>query len=260
MIDLHAHLLPGIDDGPETLDEAVAMARVAVADGVREMACTPHVGHAHPGVVPQEIPVRVAELQATLDEAGLPLRLRRGGEVAFDAAADLSGEALEAVSLGGAGWILLETPHSPMPTIFEEVVTRLRERAAGVLLAHPELSPTLQARPERLGALVAAGARTQLSAPVFLRPRGSRSRELALVALRRGWAHVLASDAHAVAWRPPGLTGGILAALEAEPGADARLRWMVEAAPAAILAGGDPGPGPEVVAPLRRPRRWGRRT
>ncbi|HEX8121468.1 MAG TPA: CpsB/CapC family capsule biosynthesis tyrosine phosphatase [Solirubrobacteraceae bacterium] len=245
MIDLHTHVLCGIDDGPPDLVGSIAMAEIAVAEGVRTLVATPHVRDDYPLVVPHEIPERVADLQAALDRYELPLRIVPGGEVAVGAALELSDEELRAVTLGGNGTMLLvETPHGPLPAYFEGLIDAIADRGFVVVLAHPELNPDLQADPDRLGELVARGALVQLTARSLREPRRSRARSLAATALERGWGHVLASDSHSAEWRSPRLATQVDEARSAHRGLAALLSWSVTDAPAAILEGERPGTPP----------------
>ncbi len=253
MIDLHTHVLCGIDDGPADMVGSVAMAEMAVAEGVETVVATPHVRADHPRVVPREVPERAAELQSTLDRYELPLRVLPGGEVALAAALELSDDDLRAVTLGGNGAALLvETPHGPLPPLFEEHVDAVADRGYVVVLAHPELNPDLQADPDRLGRLVARGSLVQLTARSLREPRRSRARALAARALERGWAHVLASDAHSADWRTPRLGSQLDDARRAHGRLADVLAWSVTDAPAAILQGERPGAPPAVGRRLGR--------
>lgn len=250
MIDLHTHVLCGIDDGPHDLVGSIAMVEIAVHEGVETLVATPHVRSDYPLVVPSEVPERVWELQATLDRYELPVRILPGGEVSLSAALELPDEDLRAVTLGGNGtMLLLETPHSGLPPLFEELVDAVADRGFVVVLAHPELNPDLQADPDRLGDLVARGSLVQLTARSLREPRRSRARSLAARALERGWAHVLASDSHSAEWRTPRLASQVHDARKAHSGLTDVLGWSVTAAPAAILQGERPGTPP---IPARR--------
>ena len=245
MIDLHTHVLCGIDDGPPDLVGSIAMAEIAVAEGVETLVATPHIRDDYPLVVPGEIAERVRELQATLDRYELPLRVLPGGEVSLGAALELPEDELRLVTLGGNGTMLLvETPHAALPPLFEELVDAIADRGFVVVLAHPELNPDLQAEPDRLGDLVARGSLVQLTARSLREPRRSRARSLAARALERGWAHALASDSHSAEWRSPRLASQVHEARRAHRGLSDVLGWSVTAAPAAILEGERPGTPP----------------
>lgn len=254
MIDLHAHVLPGIDDGPEDLAGSLRMLGVAEAAGTRIIAATPHVRADHPRVVPHEIPQRVAELNHAAAREGLDIRVVPGGEIALLEALERGPEELRAVTLGGNGRdLLVETPWSPLASAFETLLSRVAGRGFRVLLAHPEMNRTLQDEPERLPELRAQGVLLQVTAAsLAAAPRTPHAR-LALRALREGWIDVVASDGHAAAWRPPGLGEALAIARERVPEAGAELEWLVEDAPRAVLDGQPLPPRPRRS---RRRSRW----
>ncbi len=267
MIDLHAHVLAGVDDGPATADESVELARRAVADGVATLAATPHLRDDHPGVVPEELACRRAELQRRLAEEGVALQLVTGGEVDFSWALDATDDALELVSYDQRGSdLLMETPYGELPHDFERMVDAIRRRGYRLLLAHPERNPSFQRSPERLARLVDGGVLVQLTAAALAGSRESRSRRFALAAVSEGVAHVIASDAHGLAAADRRrLSEGVAVASEVDQG---RARWMVTDAPAAVLEGAPLPPPPSGSAErrgmldrarrIRSVRRWAR--
>lgn len=245
MIDLHAHVLPGIDDGPATIPEAVEVMTAAADEGVTVLAATPHVRPDFPAVRPAELAARTAELAAA---CAAPPTLVSGGEVDLAWAQDASDEDLAAASYGGGGHdVLIETPYGELPSGFEDLLFRVTARGFRILLAHPERSPSLQSAPQRVRALVEHGVLLQITAAALASPnRRSRSRRLARQLVREGVAHVIASDRHGLKLTRANLRDGVTAAT---PDAGARAMWMATEAPAAILAG-DPLPPP----PTPRPR------
>src|SRR5271163_1297670 len=112
MIDLHCHVLPGIDDGPRTLEESLALARAAADGGVHEIVATPHVSWDHPNEA-ADIAQRVDALNGHLRDAGIEVRVRPGAELAFTRIADIPEEELAALTLGGGPWLLVEPPFTP---------------------------------------------------------------------------------------------------------------------------------------------------
>ncbi len=250
VVDLHAHVLPGVDDGPASADESVELARRAAADGVTTLAATPHLRDDHPGVVPEELARRTAELGRLLDQEGVGLALVPGGEVDLTWALDAGDDVLRLVSYGQRGSdLLVETPYGELPHHFERMIDAVRWRGYRVLLAHPERNPSFQRSPERLADLVDRGVLVQLTAASLTRPRGSRSGRLARAALSEGMAHVIASDAHGSATLDrAGLAEGVSLAAEIDA---ARAEWMVTDAPAAILEGAPLSPPPSPAAHKR---------
>jgi protein-tyrosine phosphatase len=249
VIDLHCHVLPGIDDGARDEQAALALVSEAAASGVHTIAATPHVRADFPDVHPLELAGRTAALQAAIDGAGVGVRLVSAGEVDLWWAQSATEEELRAVSYGGQGRdVLAEVPYGELLPQFEGLVFRLRVSGLRVLLAHPERSPGFQRDPGRLRPLIEQGCLVQVTASALAsQRRGSRSRKLALRLVREGAAHVIASDTHGAGGSRASLADAV-AALRGE--APDRARWMVTDAPAAILAG-EPLPPP----PAGRPRR-----
>jgi protein-tyrosine phosphatase len=263
VIDLHSHLLPAIDDGPADMEGTVALARAVAADGTRVLAATPHCREDHKGVRPAELAARTDEVRARLAADGVELEVVQGGEVALTWAGAASDDDLRLVSFEARGSdVLVETPHAPLPPTFDMSVDAVLLRGYRVLLAHPEINPTFQSDPGRLRDLTARGILLQVTARSLIGARrGSSSTALARDLVTEGIAHVLASDAHSVGpFRPPELRAGVAAA--ATLVGKARACWMVDDAPAAVLAGLPlPEPPPAVRAEPRglRARLWGAR-
>jgi protein-tyrosine phosphatase len=258
VIDLHTHVLPGVDDGPPKMGGSVALAEVAAHGGTRTLVATPHVRSDHPRVRPEQLAQRAREVDEALRERRIAVRVLPGAELDLHAAEELSDADLRLSTLGGAGrHLLVETPYGPLPDDFEERLEALAARGFDIVLAHPERNRTLQDDPGRLGEL-AEEALVQLTAGSLVEGR-SRPAALAVRALREGWASVMASDAHSATWRPPNLNVGAMAARQALPEAEEEIEWMVEDAPRAIVEGRDP-PARPVREEIRRPLfRLGRR-
>jgi protein-tyrosine phosphatase len=254
VIDLHCHLLPGIDDGPRDMDEAVALATETVRDGVRVLAATPHARDDHPGVHVDELAGRCQQVAMALP-ADVELEIVPGAELDLYWAQRASDEELRMASYGGRGTdLLIETPYGELPLNFEDLLFALTVRGFRLLLAHPERCPAFQADRGRLRRLVERGVLLQVTAPGLMAPRRSPQGRLARWLVQEGVAHVIASDAHAVtSIRPPALAAAVARAAALDP---VRARWMVEEAPAAILAGEPlPEAPPRPAARLLRRRR-----
>jgi protein-tyrosine phosphatase len=237
VLDLHSHILPGIDDGARDLGEARALAERAEADGVRTIAATPHLRSDHPRVDPEAIARQVEDLHGHLVAEGIGVELVSGAEVDSMWAYRASDRELQLASYGGRGTdLLLETPYGFLPPVFDDVVDALRERGMRILLAHPERSPTFQRDPDRLVALVHSGVLLQVSADSLAdAPRRAPARRLATRLVRERLAHVLATDSHGPGvGRSPTLSAAVAVAERLAPGWG---RWMTREAPAAVLAG-----------------------
>ena len=234
MIDLHCHALPGIDDGPATLDDAIALARAQERAGVRVVAATPHVDWGWPENDAARIAGLVGELNGALREGGVAVEVVMGAEVALTRAADLDDDELCALRLGGGPWLLVEPPLGPAPAAgVVAALQTLATRGHQILIAHPERCPVFLRHPEAIEDLVAGGMRCSLTASALTGRFGREPRRFAHDLVRRGLAHDIASDAHGAGdRRPPGLAEPLREAGLADVAA-----WYCEAAPRAILDG-----------------------
>jgi protein-tyrosine phosphatase len=245
VIDLHAHLLPGLDDGPPTLDGALEIVRSAAADGVTAIAATPHVRDDHP--------TRAADMERALAEvraaaADVDIEILPGGEIAHDRLRVLDDDELRRFGVGGNPRLLLiECPYAGWPLDLDAVLFDLAARGFTVLFAHPERNAEVMERPELVSPLVDRGVLVQVTAASVDGRLGRRIRRSAEALLERGLVHVLASDAHVPSIRSAGLTSAVGAL-----GDPALGDWLTRAVPAALLAG-------EPLPPRPRRRRWPRR-
>ena len=194
-VDLHCHLLPGVDDGPEWLEESLEYARAAVASGTKTIVATPHVEQ----VDVRSLPDRVDEVRSALAREGIDLAVEVGGELKPESIGSLSQDELEIIAHGppGARWLLYEVPFRGVDDEFVEGARELRERGFGLLLAHPERSRgLLEDGLGRLDPLIRSGA--LIAANVGpLSGRESEPRRLAAEhLLERGMIDLVATDAH----------------------------------------------------------------
>jgi protein-tyrosine phosphatase len=237
VIDLHCHILPGIDDGAADVDDSLAMARVAADDGIEAVCATPHIRHDH-DVRVKGLAQRVAQLNVQLERASVPLKVLGGGELAATSVAGIDDDGLEAISVGGGNrWLLLEPAPGPLDDSLERAAAELSRRGYRSLIAHPERHLAIDMR-ERLAKLVEAGALVQVTAATLLDPR-TRDAMLELAAC--GLVHVLGSDSHSSRHgREPRLAAA-LGVLHAEL-LSQDIDWIAERAPAAIIRGEDIAP------------------
>jgi protein-tyrosine phosphatase len=251
MIDLHAHILPGLDDGVATVEEACELARRSAADGVTAIAATPHVREDYP-TTPAQMEAGVRNLRHELRAAGVEVEILHGGEIALDRLFLLDKGELLRFSLAQSGrYLLVEFPYGGWPLALETSLWKIQTAGLVPIIAHPERNREIQERPDRLGPAVAAGALVQLTAASVDGRLGRPSRIAARALLNDGYAHVLASDAHGPGVRETGLADAVAAVADS-----ALARYLTVDAPAAIVAG-DPLPPPP---PRRRRRRWSRLT
>jgi protein-tyrosine phosphatase len=245
MIDLHCHLLPGIDDGAPDLATSLAMARIAVADGIAVVACTPHI---YPGLYENNGPAirrAVTELQARLDEAAIPLRLTCGADthIAPDLVAGL--RAGRVPTLHGSRYFLLEPPHHVAPPRLEETVFHLLAAGYVPVITHPERLSWIESRYQTWVELTRKGVWLQVTAGSLTGRFGPAAQYWSERLLDEGWVHILATDAHGVDRRPPLLAEGRRAA-ERWVGAQESVH-LVQTRPQGILDDREPERLPAVL-------------
>ena len=232
MIDLHSHLLPGLDDGARDLDEAVAIARSMADDGVRVVAATPHVRDDYPTSA-EAMAAALVSVREAVEAAAIPLEVRGGGEIALDALSGLSADERAHFGLGGnPRLLLLEFPYFGWPMSLASIVFELASTGVVAVVAHPERNSDVQERPELLADVVRIGAVVQLTASSVDGRLGRRPAACSRRLLELGLAHLVASDAHAPSVRQAGMS----AARDAV-GNEALGRWLTQEVPAALLAG-----------------------
>jgi protein-tyrosine phosphatase len=193
--DIHFHILPGVDDGPSSMDESVALAAAAVADGSRIVVATPHVRSGFLTDV-SDLPDRVRELNERLLREGIGLAVRRGAELGHDMVGRLSQAELDSVAHGppGGRWLLVETPFVGLDDAFTAATDELRDRGFAVVVAHPE-----RARDSAAGTLrheLDRGSMLQVNAWSLVGRHGPEAFERAHDMLRAGKVGLIASDAH----------------------------------------------------------------
>ncbi|MCW2954904.1 MAG: capsular polysaccharide biosynthesis protein [Conexibacter sp.] len=246
-VDLHVHLLPGVDDGPGNLDATLALARLAAADGIVCATATPHVA----SVVVEEIPERVGEVRAALAEAAIPIEVHAGGELGARGVGRLSADELRTIAHGppGARWILLEAPLDGAVGRLHRAADELRCCGYGVVLAHPErCGPLFEDDMRELRKELERGAVTQVSSSSLVGMHGTRARRNAARLVAERHAGLIATDAHGPR-RPPSLTAAVAAAFRLGLTV-AEARSLVAERPRALLERGlGPQPLPADAIP-----------
>jgi protein-tyrosine phosphatase len=208
MIDLHCHILPGIDDGATDLSVSIAMAKAFVADGVSVVACTPHI---LPGLYHNsgpQIRLATAQLQQVLDSEGIDLLLVPGADnhIVPSFVSELrSGHLL---SLDDTRYVLVEPPHHVVPPRLEDLFFSLLVSGYVPVLTHPERLSWINAHYQVVQRLANAGVWMQLTAGSLAGAFGRNARYWAERMLDEGFAHIVATDAHDVGQRPPNLSQG----------------------------------------------------
>ena len=254
MIDLHCHLLPGIDDGAAALEVSLEMARIAVEDGISVTACTPHI---YPGLFENtgpDILRRVEALREDLEHHGVALRITSGADIQMvpELVAGLNSNAMP--TLGGSRYFLFEPPHHTVPAGFAELLFNALASGYVPVITHPERLTWLDDEHYPWFQEAAwRGAWLQLTSGAVTGRFGRRARYWSERFLDDGLVHILATDAHEPVHRPPLLSEG----------RDAAVRWvgaeeaeaMVLHRPAAVLEDRAPAevPGPPGVSGRRAP-------
>lgn len=237
MIDLHNHLLPGIDDGAKKVEESLEFLRLAARDGVKVVVATPHM---KPGVYDnrrETILERVAMLrEAARGDEAEGVTLLPGAEVYFTADVVARARAKQVMTVGDGGrYLLLELPYQQVPMQVDETIFQLKLLGITPIMAHPERVAYYLENIDRVAASVRIGALTQVTGASLTGKFGDRAREFARALLRRNLVHVLASDSHDTRYRPPILSEAVRAAAD-DVGEKAALRMVVDT-PRAILDG-----------------------
>lgn len=228
MIDLHNHLLPGIDDGAPDLDTALQLAEIAVSDGTTHLVCTPHI---HPGRyenTPETINQALAIFQAGLLEHNIPLQVAAAAEVRFGMELMIGVKTNTIPYLGqwqGKNVLLLEFPHGEIPFGAERLTSWLLQHNVIPMIAHPERNKGLMREPGKLKPFIEQGCLLQVTAGSVAGSFGEVAQDLAIELLEKNWVTILASDAHNAEHRPPILTAGLAVATEVL-GADAAQRLV----------------------------------
>jgi protein-tyrosine phosphatase len=202
MIDIHTHLLPGLDDGPSSMDESVTMLQIAAQAGTTDIVATPHANFDF-YFDPQQVAAKAAELAAAVPHT---VRIHTGCDFHFcydqlrDALANPS-----KYTINGRRYLLIELPDSSIPETVDVVLIRLQAVGIVPVITHPERNWLLQRRRERLEEWVRVGCLIQVTAQSFFGRFGPEARDFSYELMRRDLVHFIASDAHDCEDRPPRL-------------------------------------------------------
>jgi protein-tyrosine phosphatase len=206
MIDIHHHLLPGLDDGARTLDVSLAMAEIAIADGITHIACTPHSSHRY-FFDPERNATLFAELQdAVTTRFGDTITLGLGCDfhLMFDNIEDAQRHPTR-YTINGHSYLLVEFPDSAISPNTPQTFYQLSLSGMTPIITHPERNPILARQPERMAEWLKAGALIQVTASSLTGRFGPQAERSAHWLLDHRWVHFLATDAHDVESRPPRL-------------------------------------------------------
>jgi protein-tyrosine phosphatase len=206
MIDLHSHILPGIDDGAGTLENSIEMARLAVKDGIRLLAATPHHNNGRFSNESYIVKQAIGSLNEELSRQSIPLKVLTGQEIRIN---DLFWEEWEAgnlLTLNDSRYMLIELPNQHVLSDIREVIHELKLKGIVPIIAHPERNSELANEMDTLMELVEAGALCQVTTHSLNGLFGRRIRQVAFEMCRRNLVHIVASDAHNQDQRPFGMS------------------------------------------------------
>lgn len=202
MIDIHTHLLPGVDDGAQDMDRSLAMIRMGIEDGIKAAVATPHILNGPDETVDREYTQVFEELCDRVAQAGLSIQLVLGSEIMFGFGLEGIGKLKVTTFNGNGRYFLIEVPMLMFPDAFEDAMFRLRVAGLAPILAHPDRYPPLVQEPERIRRLAEQEILMQLDANTLTGSRRSSAFRVARNMIERGMAHFVASDAHGLDHRP----------------------------------------------------------
>ncbi|MBI4339444.1 MAG: capsular biosynthesis protein [Chloroflexi bacterium] len=252
MHDIHCHMLPDLDDGPQTMEESLEMARLAVADGIQTVIMTPHGAQVAARGGREALAQRVREFGEALKSQHVELKLAMGMEYLLTI--DLVREAQQGstVTLNGSRYLLVEIDFVQWPPYTADALFQLQLAGYIPVLAHPERQASIQASPELLEKLVERGSYSEVTAGSLLGDFGARAQECAEELVRRGLVHFMASDGHTPTRNRPPLMAQARDALAMLAGEGAALAMSV-GNPLAVLTNA-PVEAPPLARPIRRRR------
>lgn len=209
MIDLHSHILPGIDDGSPDMATSIAMARMAIDDGIKVMACTPHF---LPGLydnIASDVLLRIEALSHGLSEQSIDLVLVAGGDIHVRPDFVEAIKTKRVLTLNGSRYVLLEPPHVIMPLRLEDLISSLIAGGFVPVITHPERLGWIEQNYAAVARMVQSGAWLQITAGSVTGRFGKRAQYWTQKLLEDGLVHIMASDAHNLGSRPPRLSHAV---------------------------------------------------
>ena len=254
MIDIHCHILPGIDDGPGTMDESLEMCRIAASDGIKTIVATPHFNPGRYEPHSAEVFKLINALQARVNEEGLDIRILPGADVSItpELQAQLKSEMHLTINKKGK-YIVLEFPSAYILPNWKEFLLSLLDFGIVPIISHPERNAWFINHPRALFPVVRQGVIVQITGMSVTGEFGDDARRCSIFLLKNNLAHVIATDAHSSTYRSPLLTNAVSAAADLI-GKD-RAQALVTSIPRAIIEG-KPVVLPEPFEPPEEKKGW----
>lgn len=252
MIDIHCHILPGLDDGPENFQGTLEMCRMVVDCGITSVFATPHLYNSLFSTDRASILDVYAQTREALESEGVTLDLYLGADLHL--VPDLGEKILknQALTLNNSRYFLLELPSTILPPNLNQVVQKMISSSFVPIITHPERNPVILKREEILFDLLEQGALCQITAMSLTGEFGQDCERFACRMIEAGAVHFIASDAHSTGWRKPDLSPAVSVAEQIIGAEDARR--LVKDYPEAILSGRGIDPIP--VKRLPKPKRF----
>ena len=235
MIDIHCHILPGLDDGPSNMDKAVAMALAAVLSGTSRIIATPHFNDGVFEVTPKMVKASVGVFTGVLEEKKIDLKVLPGGEIRISPDTCSLLDQGELLPLGNSRHYLFELPDIFIKDGIIEMLRQLRQREVIPIIAHPERNRTIQRYPAMIPEFIFENVLFQITGKSMTGGNGKHSFKIARDMVKEGLAHFVASDGHSLRHRPPCLSDAVKAVKKA--GGKKAVRAIFEENPAKILGG-----------------------
>jgi protein-tyrosine phosphatase len=203
MIDIHHHLLWGMDDGATSVENSIAMAKIAAADGITHIVCSPHANGTY-AYEPQVIAEKIAQLQGLLNQEAIAVKLGRGCDfhMSYENIQEAKIDPAK-FSINGFGYLLVEIPDYGISRGLTEIFYQLQLAGLTPILTHPERNPTLQTDLPRMTDWLRGGVLVQVTAGSVTGRMGKHAERMAHDLLANRWVHFLATDAHNTSSRKP---------------------------------------------------------
>lgn len=202
MIDIHSHILFGVDDGPKELQQTLKMLQHAVDEGITAIIATSHSFHPQYHVSPETVYKQIAIIQQQVNKYNIPLKIYAGQEVRL--VGDLSTllDEKKALSLANSKYMLIELPSNTIPFYTKEIIIKLKLKGITPIIAHPERNKIIAENPSKLEELVRVGAMTQITAGSLAGQFGKKVQKISLDLVKANLIHTYGSDVHNLTTRP----------------------------------------------------------